>query len=114
MICILSGLNCSCTPNSIRWEVHGTASAANVERQANSNGNIWQTGSTSATHIIDVSAGCNIITYFFWGGANYYIMLNIIKTFHNIVYLRLITYDESKILMGGLQPLERLSPSSLS
>jgi hypothetical protein len=41
----VSGLNCSATPISIAWEVTGSASAANFESQATSNGNIWKTGS---------------------------------------------------------------------
>ncbi len=78
----VSGMNCSATPISIGWEVTGTASAAYVERQATSNGNIWQTGNTNATPLmiafytnatplmiacytsrLDVSAGINIITF---------------------------------------------------
>ncbi len=64
-------LNCSATPISIGWEVTGTASAANVERQATSNGNIWQTGNTNApplmiacmTSCLEVSAGRNTISF---------------------------------------------------
>jgi len=67
----VSGLNCSATPISITHEVTGTASAANVERQATSNGNIWQTGNFNATPLmiacmtsrLDVSAGRNIISF---------------------------------------------------
>jgi hypothetical protein len=67
----VSGLNCSATPISIGWEVTGSASAANVERQATSNGNIWQTGNLNATPLmiacmtsrLDVSAGRNIISF---------------------------------------------------
>jgi hypothetical protein len=67
----VSGLNCSATPISIGWEVTGTASAGNVERQATSNGNIWQTGNTNATPLmiacmtsrLDVSAGRTIISF---------------------------------------------------
>ncbi len=67
----ISGLNCSATPISMGWEVTGPASAANVERQATSNGNIWQTGNFLATPVmiacftsrLDASAGRNIITF---------------------------------------------------
>ncbi len=48
----------------------GSSSAANVERQATSNGDIWQTGNTNATPVmiafftnrVDVSAGRSIIS----------------------------------------------------
>jgi hypothetical protein len=51
--------------------VTGSASAANVERQATSNGNIWQTGNLNATPLmiacmtsrLDVSAGRNVISF---------------------------------------------------
>jgi hypothetical protein len=68
----VSGLNCSATPISIAWEVTGSASAANFESQATSNGNIWKSGSIiqNATPVmiacytshLEVSAGRNIIT----------------------------------------------------
>ena len=69
----VSGLNCSATPISIGWEVSpsSTASIANIEKQATSNGNIWATGATSATPVmiacftsrLEISAGRNIITF---------------------------------------------------
>jgi hypothetical protein len=69
----VSGLNCSATNISIGWEVTGSASAANYERQATSNGNIWSSAanSQSATPLmiacmtsrLDVSAGRNIISF---------------------------------------------------
>ena len=68
----VSGLNCSATPISIAWEVAGTSAApANIDRQATSNGNIWQTGNTSATPImiacytsrLEISAGRNVLTF---------------------------------------------------
>jgi len=68
----VSGLNCSATPISIGWEVTGSASTAvaNYERQATSNGNIWQTSNLNSTPImiacytsrLEVSVGRNIIT----------------------------------------------------
>jgi hypothetical protein len=68
----VSGLNCSATPISIRWEVTGTATCANFEAQATSNGNIWTTGSSNQnatplmiacyTSHLEVSAGRNIIS----------------------------------------------------
>ena len=68
----VSGLNCSATPISIGWEVTGTSSTAvaNYERQATSNGNIWQTSNLNSTPImiacytsrLEVSVGRNIIT----------------------------------------------------
>ena len=50
----VSGLNCSATPVSIAWEVNGSGSGstANIESQATTNGNIWQTGSTESTPIM--------------------------------------------------------------
>ena len=69
----VSGLNCSSTPISIAWEVQGSASAANYERQATSNGNIWSSAANSQgatplmiacyTSRLDVSAGRNILTF---------------------------------------------------
>ena len=67
----VSGLNCSATPISIQWEVTASSSAANVEQQATSNGNIWKTGSTNATPVciacytsrLEVSSGRNIIMF---------------------------------------------------
>ena len=68
----VSGLNCSATPISIAWEVTGTPSApANIDKQATSNGNIWQTGNTNATPImiacytsrLEISAGRQILTF---------------------------------------------------
>ncbi len=67
-----SGLNCSATPISVAWEITGSASCANFEGQAASNGNIFKTGSSNqnATPVLiicntshmEVSAGRNIIT----------------------------------------------------
>ena len=68
----VSGLNCSATPISIAWEVQGTSAApANIDKQTNSNGNIWATGATSATPImiacytsrLEISAGRQILTF---------------------------------------------------
>ncbi len=68
----VSGLNGSATPISIGWEVQGTSTApANFDRQATSNGNIWQTGNTNATPImtacytsrLQISAGRQIHTF---------------------------------------------------
>ena len=68
----VSGLNCSATPISIAWEVQGTSAApANIDKQAASNGNIWQTGNTNATPVmiacytsrLEISAGRQILTY---------------------------------------------------
>ena len=67
----VSSLNCSATPISIAWEVAPTASAANYERQATSNGNLWATGATSSnplmiacyTSRLEISVGRNILTF---------------------------------------------------
>ncbi len=69
----VSGLNCSATPISISWEVTGSASSANNERQATSNGNIWSSVASSQfaaplmiacmTSRLDVSAGRNVISF---------------------------------------------------
>ena len=67
----VSGLNCSATPISIAWEVSPSSSAANVEAQATSNGNIWKTGATNSTPVmiacytsrLEISAGRNILTF---------------------------------------------------
>ena len=67
----VSGLNCSATPISIGWEVQPSSNITGVEQQATSNGNIWQTSNTSATPVmiacftsrLEISAGCNIITF---------------------------------------------------
>ena len=70
---IVSGLNCSATPISTEWEVAGSGSnsTANVEKQATSNGNIWQTNNWNATPVmiaaytsrLKVSVGRNILTF---------------------------------------------------
>jgi hypothetical protein len=67
----VSGLNCSATPISIAWEVGASSSAANIEIQATSNGNLFKTGSTSCTPVmiacytsrLEISAGRNILTF---------------------------------------------------
>jgi hypothetical protein len=69
----VSGLNCSAIPISIAWEGQGSASAANFESQATSNGNIWKegTGNQIATSVmiacytsrLEISAGRNILTF---------------------------------------------------
>ncbi len=68
----VSGLKCSATPIGIGWEVTPTSTApANIDRQATSNANIWQTGNTSATPImiacytssLHVSSGRNVLTF---------------------------------------------------
>jgi hypothetical protein len=68
----VSGLNFSATPISIAWEVQGTsATPANIDVQATSNGNILQTGNTNATPImiacytsrLEISAGRNVLTF---------------------------------------------------
>ena len=64
----VSGLNCSATPISIAWEVSPAASAANYERQATSNGNLWATSATNSnplmiacyTSRLDISVGRQI------------------------------------------------------
>ena len=67
----VSGLNCSATPISIGWEVQPSSNITGVEQQATSNGNIWQTGNTSATPVmialytsrLEISSGRNILTF---------------------------------------------------
>ena len=69
----VSSLNCSATPISIAWEVAASASGSttNVEKQATSNGNIWQTGNTNSTPVmigcyisrLEISVGRNIFTF---------------------------------------------------
>ena len=66
----VSGLNGSATPISIAWEVMPTSSApANIDQQATSNGNIWETSNINATPLmiacytsrLEISAGRSII-----------------------------------------------------
>ena len=68
----VSGLNCSATPMSIAWEVTGSSTApANIDKQATSNGNIWQNNNYNATPLmiacytsrLEISAGRQILTY---------------------------------------------------